>query len=92
MQMESAIAYGLSAMLYEEISIKNGATTAGNFDDYPILTAQQMPDIEVAFINGGGALGGIGEAGTPPIAPAVVNGVFALTGRPVRSIPIRLAG
>ena len=89
MQMESAIAFGLSAMLHEEISIKDGATTAGNFDDYPILTVQQMPDIEVAFINGGGVVGGIGEAGTPPIAPAVCNALFALNGQRIRSLPLR---
>jgi isoquinoline 1-oxidoreductase beta subunit len=89
MQMESAIAYGLSAMLYEEITINNGATVNGNFDDYRILTAQQMPDVEVGFINSGAAIGGIGEPGTPPIAPAVCNALFTLTGQRIRSLPLR---
>jgi isoquinoline 1-oxidoreductase beta subunit len=88
-QVESAIAYGLSAALHEEVTIENGRTTNGNFDTYPILTAQRMPDVDVQVINSGEALGGIGEVGTPPIAPAVCNALFTLTGKRVRSLPLR---
>lgn len=89
MQIESAIAYGLSAALHEEVVIREGRTINGNFDDYPILTPAGMPDVDVAIINSGEKLGGIGEVGTPPIAPALCNGLFALTGERVRSLPIK---
>lgn len=87
-QVESAIAYGLSAALHEEVTIKDGRAMNGNFDTYPILAAQQMPAVEVQVINSGEALGGVGEVGTPPIAPAVCNALFTLTGKRVRSLPL----
>jgi isoquinoline 1-oxidoreductase beta subunit len=87
-QVESAVAYGLSAALHEEVTMKDGRALNGNFDSYPILTAQQMPQVEVQVINSGEALGGVGEVGTPPIAPAVCNALFALTGKRVRSLPL----
>jgi isoquinoline 1-oxidoreductase beta subunit len=89
MQIESAIAYGLSAALHEEVVMKDGRTTNGNFDDYPILTPAEMPEVDVAIVNSGEALGGIGEVGTPPIAPAVANAWFTLTGTRVRTLPFR---
>ena len=89
LQIEGAIAIGLSAALHEQVTVKNGKTVNSNFDTYPILTAQEMPEVEVEIINGGGdELGGIGEVGTPPIAPAVANAIFALTGKRIRSLPI----
>ncbi|MCC7411797.1 MAG: xanthine dehydrogenase family protein molybdopterin-binding subunit [Gammaproteobacteria bacterium] len=88
MQMESGIAFGLSATLGERITIEGGRVGQSNFDDYPILTPAQMPAIEVAIIDSGAALGGAGEPGTPPIAAAVCNAVFALTGTRVRSLPL----
>ena len=90
MQLESAIAYGLSAALGEEVFVEGGRTTNSNFHDYRILTAQQMPSIEVAIVDSGEALGGIGEVGTPPIAPAVCNALFTLTGKRVRRLPVNL--
>lgn len=87
-QAEGAIAFGLSAALHEEITIKDGRTVNGNFDTYPILTAQEMPEVAVQIINSGEALGGIGEVATPPIAPAVCNALFTLTGKRVRSLPL----
>ncbi len=92
MQIESAIAYGLSAAMHEEIVIRDGRVTNGNFDDYPVLTPAEMPEVEVAIINSGEAMGGIGEVGTPPIAPAVCNGLFTLTGNRIRSLPINARG
>ena len=89
LQIESAIAIGLSAALHEQVTVENGRTVNGNFDSYPILTAREMPDVAVEIINGGGEeLGGIGEVGTPPIAPAVANAVFTLTGKRLRSLPL----
>ena len=87
-QMESGIVYGLSAALYGRISIENGAAAEGNFDRYPILRLREMPRVETHIIAEGDALGGIGEVGLPCIAPAVCNALFALTGEPVRSLPV----
>lgn len=89
-QMESGIVYGLTAALKGEISIKNGRVEQGNFDDYPLLRMNEMPDIEVHIARSVEAPGGVGEPGTPPIAPAVANAVFAITGKPVRRLPIRV--
>jgi isoquinoline 1-oxidoreductase beta subunit len=89
MQVESAVAFGLSAALHEEIIIRDGRVTNANFDDYPILTPAEMPEVEVSIVNSGEALGGIGEVATPPIAPAVCNALFALTGRRIRSLPMK---
>ncbi|WP_305909959.1 xanthine dehydrogenase family protein molybdopterin-binding subunit [Methylomarinum sp. Ch1-1] len=88
MQMESGIAYGLSAALAEEITLEQGRVQQTNFDTYPILRPDQMPEVEVEIINSGEALGGIGEPGTPPIAPAVCNALFVLSGQRVRSLPL----
>ena len=88
MQMESGIAFGLSAALGEQITLEQGRVTQTNFDSYPILRPDQMPDIAVEIINSGEPLGGIGEPGTPPIAPAVCNALFLLSGQRVRSLPL----
>jgi isoquinoline 1-oxidoreductase beta subunit len=89
MQMESGIVYGLSAALYGEITIKEGRPATGNFDEYPVLRMNEMPEIETHIVTSGEALGGVGEPGTPPIAPAVANAIFALTKKPIRRLPIR---
>ncbi|MGB5724505.1 MAG: molybdopterin cofactor-binding domain-containing protein [Parasphingorhabdus sp.] len=88
-QMESAIVYGLTAALYGEISIKDGAVQQSNFHNYPMLRINEMPEVEVALINGDhDRIGGAGEPGLPPIAPAVTNAIFAATGKRVRELPI----
>ncbi|WP_373491197.1 molybdopterin cofactor-binding domain-containing protein [Parasphingorhabdus sp.] len=88
-QMESAIAYGLTAALYGEISIKDGRVQQSNFHDYPMLRINEMPEVEVALINGDHQrLGGGGEPGLPPIAPAVTNAIFAATGTRIRELPL----
>jgi isoquinoline 1-oxidoreductase beta subunit len=89
-QMESGIVYGLTAALKGEISIDGGRVVQGNFDDYPLLSLEECPDIEVHIVASEAPPGGVGEPGTPPIAPAVANAVFAATGTPVRRLPIRL--
>lgn len=90
-QMESGIAYGLSAALFGEISIRHGAVAESNFHDYPMLRIDEAPAIETHIINsnGGETLGGAGEPGTPPAAPALVNAIFDATGIRIRELPVR---
>lgn len=92
MQMESGIVYGLSAAMAEEITMEKGRVMQANFDTYRILPPAEMPKITVEIINSGAELGGIGEPGTPPIAPAVCNALFALTGERIRSLPLSKHG
>jgi isoquinoline 1-oxidoreductase beta subunit len=87
-QIESGIIYGLTAALYGDITIEDGAVVQSNFHDYPMLRMNEAPDISVEIINSGAKVGGGGEPGTPPIAPALANAVFAATGVRVRSQPI----
>jgi len=89
-QMESGIVFGLTAALKGEITIADGRAVQSNFDDYPLLRLDECPDIEVYIVPSDRNPGGVGEPGTPPIAPAVANAVFAATGKPVRRLPIRL--
>jgi isoquinoline 1-oxidoreductase beta subunit len=91
-QMESGIVYGLTAALFGEITIANGGAVQGNFDTYDMLKLSHMPAIEVGILETGDKLGGIGEPGTPPIAPAVVNAIAAATGRRIRSLPLSKHG
>lgn len=90
-QIHSAIAYGLSAALHGEITFKGGRVEQSNFHDYPILRLSEMPKVEVHIVPSTEKSGGIGEVGTPPIAPAVANAVFAATGKMPRRLPLRLA-
>jgi isoquinoline 1-oxidoreductase beta subunit len=87
-QIEGAIVYGLSAALYGRISFKDGRVEQSNFHDYPVLRMNEMPKVEVHIMASKENPGGIGEPGTPPIAPAVTNAIFAATGKRVRSLPI----
>jgi len=89
-QMEGGIVYGLTATLKGAITIDGGRVMQNNFDDYPLLRIDECPEIDVHIVDSQEAPGGIGEPGVPPAAPAVANAVFALTGQPVRSLPIRL--
>ena len=89
-QMESGVVYGITATLKGAISIAQGRVQQGNFDDYPLLRMSELPSIEVYLLPSSAAPGGVGEPGVPPLAPAVCNAVFAATGRPVRTLPIRL--
>jgi isoquinoline 1-oxidoreductase beta subunit len=90
MQIESAVIYGLTAALYGEITIQNGRVEQANFDSYPMVRLADAPRIETHFaLSGGDKWGGIGEPGTPPIAPAVCNAIFAATGKRIRSLPLK---
>jgi len=87
-QMESGIIYGLSAALTGEINIERGGAVEGNFDTYPVTRIAESPAIDVHIVNSGGPIGGIGEPGTPPIAPAICNALYAATGQRIRRLPI----
>lgn len=87
-QMESGIVFGLTAVLYGEITLKKGAVVESNFHNYKMVRMNNSPDIEVEIINSGESLGGGGEPGTPPIAPAVTNAIFAATGKRIRDLPV----
>jgi isoquinoline 1-oxidoreductase beta subunit len=88
--MEGSITYGLTAALYGAITLERGRVVQGNFDDYPLLTIDEMPKVDVHIVRSNETIGGIGEPGTPPIAPAVANAVSAAVGRRVRQLPIRV--
>ncbi|MEM7361224.1 MAG: molybdopterin cofactor-binding domain-containing protein, partial [Pseudomonadota bacterium] len=87
-QMESGIIYGLTAALFGDINIENGAVVQSNFHNYQMLRIDQAPEIAVEIINSGEALGGGGEPGTPPIAPALTNAIYAITGKRIRELPV----
>ncbi len=87
-QMESSIVYGMSALFHGRISIKGGRIEQGNFDQYPVLRMNEAPKVEVHIVPSKEAPGGVGEPGLPPLAPAVVNAVFAATGKRLRTLPI----
>jgi isoquinoline 1-oxidoreductase beta subunit len=91
-QMEGGIVYGLTATLKAAITLADGRIQQSNFDDFPLLRLDECPHIDVHIVDSDQAPGGVGEPGVPPTAPAVANAVFALTGKPVRSLPIRLDG
>ena len=88
MQMEGGIVFGLSAALYGAIHIKDGRAVESNFHDYRMVTLATTPRIVVDIVEGGLPLGGVGEPGVPPVAPAVVNAIFAATGQRIRSLPL----
>jgi isoquinoline 1-oxidoreductase subunit beta len=90
-QVEGGIVFGLTAALYGKISFKDGKVEQGNFNDYAMLRMNEMPKVEVHIINSTEGPGGVGEPGTPPIAPAVANAIFAATGKRLRSLPFDTA-
>ena len=87
-QMQSGIVFGLTAALKGAITIENGRVTQSNFHDYQMLRIAEMPVVEVHIVPSNEAPGGVGEPGTPPIAPAVCNAIFAATGKRIRKLPI----
>ena len=87
-QMQGAIAFGLSAALYSAITFRDGRVQQSNFHDYKVLRLTDMPKVEVYLLPSQEKQGGIGEPGVPPIAPAVTNAIFALTGKRIRRLPI----
>lgn len=87
-QMEGGIAFGLSAALYDEITLKDGRVTASSFSEHPILLLPTMPKVEIHIVPSNLPPGGVGEPGLPPLAPAVGNAYFNATGKRLRSLPL----
>ena len=88
-QVEGSFVYGLSALLYGECTIKDGAVQQANFNDYPSMLIDEMPEVETIIMPSGGFWGGIGEPTISVAAPAVLNAIFAATGRRVRRFPLK---
>jgi isoquinoline 1-oxidoreductase beta subunit len=89
-QMESGVAFGLGAALHSKLSFKDGQVQQSNFHDYQVLRLNEMPVVEVHIVASTDKMGGVGEPGVPPIAPAVANAVAQLTGHRLRELPLRL--
>jgi isoquinoline 1-oxidoreductase beta subunit len=92
MQMESGIGFGLSAALAGAITLKEGIVEQSNFNDYPVVRMNQMPKIEVFIVPSKEKPTGVGEPGTPVIAPALANAVLAMQGKPLRALPMSAQG
>lgn len=89
-QMEGGIVFGLTAALYGEITLANGRVQQSNFHDYPLLRINDTPRIEVHIVPSSERMGGAGEPGVAPVAPALANALFAATGKRFRQLPLRL--
>jgi len=87
-QIEGGIIEALSTTLKEEVMFANGGVKSENFDDYKIIRMSEIPEIEIHIVKSKEAIGGIGEPGVPPLAPAVANAVFNATGARIRRIPL----
>jgi isoquinoline 1-oxidoreductase subunit beta len=90
-QIQGGIIFGLSAALHQEITVRGGAVEQRSFPDYEMVRLENAPRVHVEFVESDAPMGGLGEPGVPPIAPAVANAVFALTGKRLRSLPLRLS-
>ena len=88
-QMEGGIVWGLTAALKGAIEFENGRVVQSNFDDYPILRMDEMPQVEVHIVPSDRRPTGVGEMGVPPAAPAVLNAVYNATGKRIRHLPLR---
>ena len=87
-QMESAVIFGLTAALHGRIDIVEGVVQQSNFGNYPMVQLAQAPVVETWVVPSTRAPGGVGEPGVPPVAPAVANALFALTGKRQRALPL----
>jgi isoquinoline 1-oxidoreductase beta subunit len=88
-QIQGGAIYGMTAALYGEISIDKGRVVQKNFPDYEMVRMAEAPEHQVQFIESGARTGGAGEPGTAPIAPAIGNAIFALTGKRIRELPFK---
>jgi isoquinoline 1-oxidoreductase beta subunit len=90
-QMESAIVFGLSAALHGNVTLDKGRVQQSNFHDQPVLRMNECPEMHTEIMASDASPEGVGEPGTPPVAPALANALFALTGQRLRSLPLKLA-
>jgi len=91
-QMSGSFVYGLSALFNQECTVKDGAIEQSNFDNYDLMRLGQMPKVETILMPSGGFWGGVGEPTICVAAPAVLNAIFAATGKRYRSVPLKNAG
>ncbi len=87
-QVEGGILFGLTAVLFGKITVEKGRVVQSNFPNYEMVRLATTPDIEVHFIATGAPIGGMGEVGVPPVAPAICNAIFAATGQRIRQLPL----
>jgi isoquinoline 1-oxidoreductase subunit beta len=87
-QVEGGIIFALSAALYGQVNFAQGRNLAENFDGYPLLTLAQTPKIDVTLLKSDAPLGGVGEIGVPPLAPALANAIYAFSGKRLRQLPL----
>jgi isoquinoline 1-oxidoreductase beta subunit len=90
-QVEGAIVIALSTTLKEEVKFAKGGVSSANFDDYKVIRMSEVPEIEVHIVASNEKMGGIGEPGVPPVAPAVANAVFNAAGIRIRRLPLNSA-
>jgi isoquinoline 1-oxidoreductase beta subunit len=88
-QVEGSFVFGLSALLYGEITVKDGRIEQNNFDTYPMMLMSEMPKVDVIIMPSGGFWGGVGEPTTVVAAPAVLNAIYAATGKRIREVPLK---
>jgi isoquinoline 1-oxidoreductase subunit beta len=88
-QIEGGIVFGLTAALKTEITLENGRVQQSNFNNYPMVRMFESPEIEVHIVESTEKPTGVGEPGVPPVAPAIANAILALTGKPIRRLPIK---
>jgi isoquinoline 1-oxidoreductase beta subunit len=88
-QVEGSFSYGLSAALFGECTQKDGRMEQDNFSTYPVVQMQHMPAVETIIVASGGFWGGVGEPTIAVAAPAVLNAVFAATGKRIRDLPLK---
>ena len=92
-QVQSCVAYGLTSVLWGEITVREGRVEQSNFHDYRIMRMAEMPKrIEAVLVPSGGFWGGLGETPLAPLAPALCNAIFAATGKRIRSLPLKNQG
>ena len=88
-QVQGSVAYGLGATMYQKMTVKDGRVVEENFDTYESMRMEDFPKIETVLKPSGGFWGGVGEPTICVAAPAVLNAIFAATGKPVRSLPLK---
>ena len=87
-QIEGSFVFGLSAVLFSEITIEKGRVKQGNFDSYQVMRLADMPKVESVLVPSGGFWGGVGEPTIAVAGPAVLNAIFAATGKRIRTLPL----
>jgi isoquinoline 1-oxidoreductase beta subunit len=91
-QVEGSLVFGLGAMLYGENTVKDGRIVEANFDSYEVMRMDEMPKVETVIVASGGFWGGVGEPTIAVGPPAVLNAIFAATGKRIRTLPLKHHG